>query len=95
MRCTPTGRDFVLRYEVLLEWDADSVSGRDPDSPDTLRAVGVLVGIARGSYVAALCWDLSPTTLKKKHLKNSIAVTRYIRYQRAIQYNRNTLHPLS
>lgn len=65
MRCTPTGRDFVLRYEVLLEWDADSVSGRDPDSPDTLRAVGVLVGIARGSYVAALCCDLSPTTLKK------------------------------
>lgn len=69
MRCTPTGRDFVLRYEVLLEWDADSVSGRDPDSPDTLRAVGVLVGIARGSYVAALCWDLSPTTLKKKTFK--------------------------
>lgn len=59
------GRNFGIYNEVLLEWDANSVSRRDPDCPDTLRAVGVLIGIARGSYVAALCCDFSTTTLTK------------------------------
>lgn len=59
------GRNFLICYEVLLEWDVNFVFRCDLDCLDIFCVVGVFIGIVRGSYVVVLCCDFSIIILIK------------------------------